>query len=207
LAYGPIIIDESRLSAGHGRWLAAKGLGLTHVPAITVAGLSDTQRRAYLLADNKLTENAGWDRAALAIELNELAPLLAEEGLCIELTGFVPAEIDALMGDLVDPEQDPADEVPELAPKPVSRTGDLWLLDGIGLCGDAREVLRALLEDERDAVFTDPPYNVRIGGNVSGKGRFSTANRHGLGRDVRGRVCHFSEGRSGQPPRPRATAR
>lgn len=172
----PIIVDESRvILAGHGRWLAAKGLGLKHVPAITVTGLSDTQRRAYLLADNKLTENAGWDRASLAIELNELAPLLAEEGLCIELTGFVPAEIDALMGDLVDPEQDPADEVPELAPKPSSRRGDLWLLDRHRLlCADARarESYNVLLEGERaDAVFTDPPYNVRIGGNVSGKGR------------------------------------
>lgn len=172
----PIIVDESGvILAGHGRWLAARKLGLKHVPVITVAGLSDTQRRAYLLADNKLTENAGWDRPALAIELNELAPLLAEEGLGIELTGFEPAEIDALMSDLVDPEQDPADEVPKVAAKPVSSRGDLWLLDQHRLlCADARvrESYDTLLEGERaDAVFTDPPYNVCIGGNVSGKGK------------------------------------
>ena len=100
----PIIVDENNIVlAGHGRQAAGKLLGLREIPAIVVAGLSDAERRAYLLADNKLVENAGWDRAALAIELGELAPLLTEGDLNIEMTGFEPAEIDALMGDLVDP--------------------------------------------------------------------------------------------------------
>lgn len=172
----PILIDEGgNVIAGHGRFQAAEFLRLREVPTIVMTGLSETEKRALALADNKIAANAGWDRALLAAELGELAQLLPECKLDIEITGFEPAEIDALMGDLVDPEQDPADEVPELAPKPVSRTGDLWLLDRHRLlCADARarESYNVLLEGERaDAVFTDPPYNVRIGGNVSGKGK------------------------------------
>ena len=88
----PIIADENGvILAGHGRWQAANQLRLRTVPVITVSGLSDVERRAYVLADNKLAERAGWDRPALALELNALAPLLAEHGLEIQLTGFEPA--------------------------------------------------------------------------------------------------------------------
>jgi ParB-like chromosome segregation protein Spo0J len=101
----PIILDENNvILAGHGRWLAAQHLGLQLVPVMVLSGLSDAERRAYVLADNKLVENAGWDRSALALELKELGPLLAHAGLDIELTGFEPAEIDALLGDLLDRE-------------------------------------------------------------------------------------------------------
>ena len=82
------------------------------MPVVTVSGLSEIQQRAYILAENKLTENAGWDRGGLALELSQLTPLLEEIGLDIGITGFEPAEIDGLLGDLVDPERDPADEIP-----------------------------------------------------------------------------------------------
>ena len=95
----PILVDEDgAVLAGHGRLAAAKLIGLRAVPTLVVSGLSDAQKRALVLADNKLAEKAGWDKATLAVELSSLAPLLAEAGLDIELTGFEPAEIDTLYG-------------------------------------------------------------------------------------------------------------
>ena len=171
----PIIIDEnSVILAGHGRWLAARHLKLAHVPVVVVSGLSDAARRAYLLADNKLVENAGWDRGALAGELKELAPLLMDAGLDIQLTGFEPAEIDILMGDLVDSEEDPADKLPGIARTPISRRGDLWCLGKHRLlCGDAREApdVAKVMGGQRAAmVITDPPYNVAIS-SIQGRGK------------------------------------
>jgi DNA modification methylase len=171
----PIITDENHtILAGTGRFRAAKELGLRVVPVVVVRGLSDAERRAYTLADNRLTELAGWDRAALAVELSELAPLLADAGLDIEITGFQPAEIDALLGDFVDHEHDPADDPYPLAKKAVSRRGDLWILgDHRLLCGDAREEsdLRILMRHEHAVmVITDPPYNVSVR-SVQGRGK------------------------------------
>ena len=171
----PIIIDENNvILAGHGRWLAARQLELSNVPVVVLSGLADAERRAYLLADNKLVENAGWDRGALAVELTELAPLLADAGLDIELTGFGPAEIDALMGDLIDPEQDPADELPVIGGTPISRRGDLWQLgEHHLLCGDAREasdVAKLMGGQSAAMVITDPPYNVAIS-SIQGRGK------------------------------------
>src|SRR4051794_21547012 len=114
----PIIADEKlTVLAGHARLEAAKLLGLRTAPTVVIQGLSETERRAYLLADNKLAENAGWDRPALAIELSNLAPMLEAAGLDLHITGFQPAEIDILMGDLVDEEHDPSDEVPAIPEK------------------------------------------------------------------------------------------
>jgi DNA modification methylase len=171
----PIIANaKGHILAGHRRLQAAKLRGLPTVPVVTVSGLSDVQERAYILADNKLAEQSGYDRAGLAVELNQLAPLLAEAGLDIALTGFEPAEIDGLLGDLIDPERDPADEVPSPAQCAVSKPGDLWRLGPHRLlCGDARHAreLRALMGRHRATmVFTDPPYNVRIS-SVQGRGR------------------------------------
>lgn len=171
----PILVDENGfVLAGHARLAAAQLTGMREVPARIASGLSEAEKRAYILADNKLAEMAGYDRAALAIELGELAPLLTEVGLDIALTGFEPAEIDALMGDLVDPEQDPVDELPEITKTPVSRIGDLWQLkDNRLLCGDARksaDVRKLMGRDRAVMVFADPPYNVRIS-SVQGRGR------------------------------------
>lgn len=171
----PVIVDEQNvILAGHGRWLAARELGLKSIPVVVVSGLSEAERRAYLLADNRLAEKAGWDRATLAVELSSLSPLLEEAGLDISLTGFEPAEIDSLMSDLVDEEVDPADEPPPLKAEAVSRPGDLWLLGSHRLlCGDARQAayFRKLFAGDRAAmVFADPPYNVAIR-SIQGRGK------------------------------------
>jgi len=171
----PIITDEElRIICGHGRWEAAKALGLTHVPVLLMQGLSDTQKRALALADNKIAANAGWDRGLLAAELGELASLLPECNLDLEITGFEPAEIDGLLADFGDPEQDPLDEPVEIAGPPISKQRDLWLLGHHRLmCGDACDEthLAVLMGRNRAAmVFADPPYNVQISSTV-GRGK------------------------------------
>ena len=108
----PILVDKDRVViAGHGRYAAAKLLGLEQVPAIEVRDLSEAKRRALALADNKIADNAGWDRELLAAELPELAELLVVEGLDISITGFAPVEIDQLTTDFEDDPSDPADTV------------------------------------------------------------------------------------------------
>jgi DNA modification methylase len=171
----PILCDEQGfILAGHGRWQAAQKLRLERVPVREIRGLTDLEKRAYILTDNKLTENAGWDRPGLADELSQLGPLLSANGLDVGLMGFEAAEVDALLGDLVDPEQDPADEIPPLPRRPVSRRGDIWRLNDHRLsCGDAKREsdLQALLAGERAAmVFTDPPYNL-FAKQIQGRGR------------------------------------
>ena len=171
----PLLVDENfNVIAGHGRLKASELLGLREVPVMVMAGLSEGETRALALADNKIAANAGWDRAILAAELGELAGLLPECNLDIDITGFEPAEIDALMGDLIDREQDPLDSIPEIEKVPISRRGDLWQLGNHRLlCGDARDEtdLRPLMGRGSAAmVFTDPPYNVRIS-SVQGRGK------------------------------------
>ena len=130
----PILIDENGvILAGHGRYEAALLLGLREVPVIVVGGLGDAEKRALALADNKIAANAGWDRQLLAAELGDLADLLPECELNLEITGFEAAEIDSLLGDLVDPELDPADDVP--APrKQLARPEIYGSSDLIGSC-------------------------------------------------------------------------
>jgi len=164
------LVDEhGNIIAGHGRFKAAGLLGLREVPVIVVTGLNEAEKRA-----NKIADNAGWDRAVLAAELGELAAMLPEFKLNLDITGFEAAEIDSLMGDLVDREEDPADEIPALANKPITHLNDLWLLGPHRLlCGDATKVSRLanLMGGEVAAMmFTDPPYNVRIA-SVQGRGR------------------------------------
>jgi len=146
----PIVLDEnSMILAGHGRYLAATRLGQKNAPVIVKIGLSDTQKRALAIADNKIASNADWDRAQLAAELGELATLLPECNLDLQITGFEAAEIDSFMVDHVDPEQDPTDEIPPLKAVAVSQRGDCWRLGHHRLyCGDSRneDHLRALLD-------------------------------------------------------------
>jgi DNA modification methylase len=173
----PIVIDEGCvIIAGHGRYAAAKLLGLKQVPVIEVQGLSEAKRRALALADNKIGENAGWDRELLAIELPELAEILVEDGLDISITGFAPVEIDQITMDFEEDSSDPADTVdPEWATAaPVTKPGDLWELGHHRiLCGDARKAddLARLMGEARAAMgFLDPPYNVRVR-DIVGRGR------------------------------------
>jgi DNA modification methylase len=173
----PVIIDEaSNLLAGHGRLGAAKLRGLKEIPAIRLRGLSEAKKRALLLADNKIAENAGWDRERLAIELPELTELLNAENLDISITGFEAVEIDALMSDFEESTEDPADDIQAdwLSASHVSHPGDVWQLGPHRLlCGDARDAanLDRLIGHKQAAMaFLDPPYNVKIG-SVVGRGR------------------------------------
>jgi DNA modification methylase len=170
----PVLVDDAKqIIAGHGRVEAA--LGIDAVPTCQLSHLSEADKRAYVLADNKLAEKAGWDRDLLAIELQGLIEL----DIDIELTGFEMAEIDLILEEAREASGDPSgpeDTVPEPSPSPaVSQPGDLWLLGRHRLlCADAREqaAYDRLLEGAKaQFVFTDPPYNVEIDGHVCGLGR------------------------------------
>ena len=171
----PVLIrDSGEIVAGHGRVEAAKQLGLKTVPTLTLSHLSEAELRAYVLADNKLALTAGWDRHTLALELQGLIDLEFD----VELTGFSLAEIDLVIDEASDANPEsrdaPEDEVPVLSGTAVTKPGDIWILGRHRLiCGDARDldVFHQLMGDERaDLVFTDPPYNVKIDGNVCGLG-------------------------------------
>ena len=156
----PILVDGERgVIAGHGRLLAARKLGLAEVPTIELGHLTPAQRRAYVLADNKLALNAGWDDDLLRIELGELR----DEDFDLGLTGFDPDEIGRLLIDATDGLTDP-DAVPEPPADPVSRPGDVWLLGRHRLvCGDSTDpavVERALAGVRPHLMVTDPPYGV-----------------------------------------------
>ncbi len=169
----PVLIDKAgTIIAGHGRVEAAKKLGLETVPVIRLEHLTDAQKRAYILADNKLAEKAGWDREILAIELQHLTSL--DIDFDVTVTGFEMAEIDLLLGE-VDAKPDADDIVPPTQSGPaVTRPGDLWQIGPHRLiCGDATDlkISARLLDGERaQMIFTDPPYNVKIDGHVSGLG-------------------------------------
>ena len=170
----PVLIDENgSIVAGHGRIAAAKQLSMTDVPTIALDHLTPAERRAYVIADNRLAELAGWDREILKIEFQALAELDLDFDL--EITGFETAELDLLLdGDVADGE-DPDDVLPEALPDaPVTQAGDVWLLGNHRLiCGDAQlpEAYATLMVDDRARmVFTDPPYNVKISGHVCGSG-------------------------------------
>lgn len=172
----PILIDgRGGVIAGHGRLEAAKLLGLERVPTIRLADMTVAQVRAYVIADNRLAELAGWDEALLAMELQGLGQM--DLDFDIEITGFAMGEIDTLIAGLNGDEgADEADRLPEVddAEPPITQTGDLWLLGRHRLlCADAtkEEAFSRLMAGERAGlVFTDPPYNVPIDGHVCGLG-------------------------------------
>jgi DNA modification methylase len=173
----PLLMNgDGTLIAGEGRYKAAQLLGLTTVPVIVLAGLSPAKQRALAIADNKIAENAGWDRERLAIEVPDLAGLLETEGLDVSVLGFEAVEIDQLVTDFEETAADPEDNVDGtwLQDRAVSKPGDLWVLGNHKLlCGDARsaaDIARAMAHGRADMAFLDPPYNVRIG-DVVGRGR------------------------------------
>jgi DNA modification methylase len=177
----PILIDDGgNIIAGGGRHAAAVLLGLQQVPVIRVEGLSEGKRRALALADNKIAQNAGWDRELLASELPDLAELLIVENLEISITGFAPVEIDQIATDFEEDPSDPADAVdPQWTnDAALSKRGDLWELGQHRLlCGDARHAddLARLLGRARAAMaFLDPPYNFRVP-DVVGRGQIKHA--------------------------------
>lgn len=171
----PLVSDDhGRIVAGHARAEAAKLIGLTHVPVIHISHLSETEIRAYMLADNKLAEKAGWDREILAVELGELQIVLPEIGLDLDITGFDPGEADSIMTDLDEGRTDPADDIPDLENTVTAQNGDVFILGRHRLIvGDARDeqTYARLMNSETAAMaFLDPPYNVRINGHVGGRG-------------------------------------
>jgi DNA modification methylase len=155
----PVLVDGANgIIAGHGRVMAAQKLGLPTVPVIELAHLSEAQRRAYILADNRLAEQAGWDREMLALEVADLA----EFGIDLATLGFEAAELDALLhSGAPDPREEDTPEPPAV---PVSQPGDLWVLgDHRLLCGsstDAQAVARLLGPVRPHLMVTDPPYGV-----------------------------------------------
>jgi len=173
----PVLIDENNMIiAGHGRVAAAKLLSWAEVPTLRVEHLNETEKRAYILADNRLAEEAGWDQEMLAIELQGLIEL----DFSIELAGFDTAEADSILDAHAAanaPDRNIDDEVPPI-PDPgnaVTRSGDLWQLGKHRLlCADATiasSYERLLAGDQAALIFTDPPYNVAIDGHVSGLGK------------------------------------
>ena len=171
----PLIVDdENTILAGHGRLEGARLEGMAQVPIVRFGHLSEAQKRAYVIADNKIAEQAGWDRELLSIELGELVELLPIEGLDVSITGFETAEIDSLLADMASLRPDPEDAIPAFPQTAVTQRGDLWLLGKHRLlCGDSRELkdfVRAIGGVHARAVFTDPPYNLRVRA-IGGRGR------------------------------------
>jgi site-specific DNA-methyltransferase (adenine-specific) len=163
----PVLVsDDNTIIAGHGRVMAARKLALTQVPVIRLSHLTETQRKAYILADNKLALNAGWDDNLLSIELADLKDL----GFDTDLTGFSADEIAALMPVEVMEGLTDEDEVPEVSVDPVTKLGDVWLLGKHRLmCGDSTSIqaLEDLCQGQSvDMWLTDPPYNVAYEGKT-----------------------------------------
>lgn len=173
----PVVIDDrGRIVAGHGIWMAAKKLGLKLIPVIRVSHLSETQLRAYALADNQLATKSGWDRELLSLEFGDLQIALPEIGLDLTMLGFDPGEIDSVLEDFGDSAPNPADEIPEIEDGPaISQPGDVFVMGRHRLLvGDARDpdAFDQLMQGKvADMGIHDPPYNVRIQGNVGGRGR------------------------------------
>ena len=180
----PILVDEDgMIIAGHGRLLAAEKLGITECPVMTARGWTDAQKQAYVLADNQLALNAGWDMAKLALEIGDLQGA----GFDLALLGFKEDELARLVGataGLTDP-----DEVPEAGARAVAVLGDVWLLGGHRLvCGDSTDesAVRACLGREMpNLMVTDPPYGVEYDATWRGKAGHAT-----LGKNRTGKVSH-----------------
>jgi DNA modification methylase len=173
----PVLVDDGgQIIAGHGRVEAAKLLDIKELPTVRLSHLSDAEKRAYILADNRLAERSGWDREILAIELQNLFDV----GFDVDLTGFETADIDLLLEDLGG-EAAAEDDFPAPNKGPaVSRPGDLWLLGNHRLlCGDSRSAVayeRLMGSEKAEFVFTDPPWNLEVPGHISGLGRIRHEN-------------------------------
>ena len=157
----PILVDGTNgIIAGHGRLLAARKLGQTEVPVIELAHMTESQKKAYVIADNQLAMNAGWDTSMLTLELSDLK----EAGFSLDILGFDPKELD----NLLEPEQvdglTDEDAVPDVPEEPVTKLGDIYQLGNHRLmCGDSTSIdaVEKLMDGQKaDMVFTDPPYNI-----------------------------------------------
>lgn len=171
----PVLIDDDdTIIAGHGRVEAAKSLGRSHVPVLRLSGLSEADRRAYVIADNRLAELAGWDRDMLSLELGDIAELVPDFDLTV--IGFDIPEIEALLNgtDAVDVVEDVVEEV-DIAKPVITRKGDIWQLGRHRLiCGDSTDLATfemLMAGEQAQMVFTDAPYNVPVNGHICGLGK------------------------------------
>ena len=162
----PVLVDATGgIIAGHGRVLAARKLGMADVPCIRLGHLTETQQRAYVIADNKLALNAGWDAQMLALEIKDL------EAADFDLTllGFTPDELAAMEPEEIAPGLTDEDAVPEVQAEPISKPGDIWMLGKHRvMCGDSTSIdaVETLMGGGlADQLITDPPYNVALGMN------------------------------------------
>jgi DNA modification methylase len=179
----PVIVDgENGIVAGHGRVLAAKKLGMNEVPVIEASHLTEAQRRAYVIADNRLALDAGWDDEMLRVEFAELEGL----GFDLDLTGFTPDEIAALQTEQLTEGLTDEDAVPEVPVDPVTKPGDVWLLGNHRvMCGDSTSIdaVQKLMAGDRTAFcFTSPPYNAGDSEKLSGN-THTDDNKYGLYQD------------------------
>lgn len=164
----PILLDgDNGIIAGHGRLLGAEKLGVNKVPTIELKHLTDAQRKAYVIADNKLALNADWDMDLLSLEMGGLR----DEGFDLSLTGFNDDELANMFVEKNEGLTDP-DEVPDVPDNPVTKKGDVWLLGNHRLmCGDSTSIdaVDRLMDGQKaDMVFTDPPYGMKLNADFSG---------------------------------------
>ena len=157
----PILVDGSNgIIAGHGRLMAARKLGYTEVPTIELADLTETQKKAYIIADNRLALNAGWDNEMLTIELNDLLA----DGFALEILGFDPKELDALLEPEVVEGLTDDDAVPDVPEEPKTKLGDIYQLGNHRLmCGDSTfidDVEKLMQGTYPNLIHTDPPYGM-----------------------------------------------
>lgn len=166
----PILVDGDKgIIAGHGRLMAARKLGITQVPVIELKGMTEAQKKAYVIADNKLAMNAGWDNDFLTLELKDLEA----EGFDLSLTGFDDKELDALLNVIEGTEGlTDEDDVPEVPEEPKTKLGDIYILGNHRLmCGDSTSIdaVEKLMDGQKaDFILTDPPYNQETEGGFKG---------------------------------------
>jgi DNA modification methylase len=175
-----VLVDEDGgIIAGHGRTLAAQRLNMKEVPVMVAAGWSDAKKRAYIIADNKLALNAGWDNEMLALELGELKDLDFD----LDLTGFTADEIAALMPEQIQPGLTDEDAVPEVPINPVTVLGDVWILGNHRvMCGDSTSInaVEKLVNSTKiDLCYTDPPYGINEKGDRTAR-KTGLAKNHNL---------------------------
>ena len=175
----PILVDgDNGIIAGHGRLSAARKLGHEEVPVIELKDLTETQRKAYIIADNRLALNAGWDNEMLTIELNDLLA----DGFALDILGFDPKELNALLEPEVVEGLTDEDAVPDIPDVPKTKLGDIYQLGNHRLmCGDSTSIdaVDKLMPETANMIFTDPPYLMDFTGGIHSDGSKSFNAKHG----------------------------
>jgi DNA modification methylase len=175
----PILIDgDNGIIAGHGRLSAARKLGHEEVPVIELKDLTETQRKAYIIADNRLALNAGWDNEMLTIELNDLLA----DNFALDILGFDPKELAALLEPEVMVGLTDENDVPDIPDEPITKLGDIYQLGNHRLmCGDSTSIdaVDKLMPETANMIFTDPPYLMDFTGGIHGDGSKSFNAKHG----------------------------